>query len=344
LVGEAGVRGVRVFTSPATTPGVVAVIPTLGRDLARLAAAIEAVRAQRGDLDIALVVVLNSPEEIDLDALAGTDVTVLRPGFNLGWSGGLALGRSVAARARRMWLVQDDLIPAVDCLEQLELALDQDSTLAVATPLVVDADGLVPPHSCGGVLRWEPDVDVDHWYPPEATAVADLDDPIDLDYVPSRGMLVDLAAWDRLGGMFPGFYPAVWADVDYCTALSRFGRTFAVIPTATARHVGSGSTAPAFGVLLHQRHRALFAERWARGTRPAVKTDAVPADLVLAVARAAAALSSQLARDYATQTAMIRELEHERDSRDAALDDIRTSTSWRLTRPVRALGRLARRR
>lgn len=321
-------------------PQVLAVIPTLGTRPERLARCVEALRRQTSATRVAVVVVLNTADDTAIDPAVAADCTLLRPGLNLGWAGGLQLGRASSSTVGRLWLIQDDMTAEPGCLAALESELDRHPNLAVVSPLVVDDSGMVPPRSCGGVLRHEPLIEMDHWYPAQPTAPEELDELGTLDYIPSRGMLVDIAAWDAVGGMYPGYYPVIWADVDFCTAVRNAGRTFGIVREARARHEGHGSTPSPFVRLLSERHRDLYRTRWgAAGELPRPARTPIPPALAEAIATAAAALAADLAVRYSDLAR-----EHERVA--GAVEEIRqlrASTSWRITRPLRLLGHLIRR-
>lgn len=318
-------------------PQILAVIPTLGTRPARLARCIEALREQTSATRVAVVVVLNSDDETAIDASVIADCSVLLPGLNLGWAGGLQLGRASSTTAGRLWLIQDDMTPEPGCLAALESELERDPDLAVVSPLVVDEAGMVPPRSCGGVLRREPLIDMDHWYPAQPTAPADIDELDTLDYVPSRGMLIDIAVWDAVGGMYPGYYPVIWADVDFCTAVREAGRSFGIAREARTRHEGHGSTPSPFVRLLSERHRDLYRSRWSSGgEEPRAARTPIPAALTEVIARAAAALAADLAVRYSD---LVRENERMAGATEE-VRQLRASTSWRVTRPLRLLGRI----
>jgi GT2 family glycosyltransferase len=357
-------------------PEVLAVIPTIGTNLPRLGRCLEALTAQTSAARLAVVIVLNTPDDIAIAPAITRVATVLRPGLNLGWAGGLHLGRTRSSTAALLWLVQDDMTPEPGCLDALEVELRSDPKLGVVSPLVVDDSGLVPAGSCGGVLTRGPLIKMDYWYPAVATAPRELDSLYSLDYVPSRGMLVDLALWDQVGGMYPGYYPVLWADVDFCAATRETGRSFRIAPGARTSHEGGGSTPTPFGQLLFDRHRDLFRARWGveqRGPHP--ERTPIPSTLAVLIADAAASLVADLATRYSDlvlERGRARELKavaekglellaaaplaadlaaHQRElvlarermeATETEIRELRASTSWRITRPLRALGRLFR--
>lgn len=336
-------------------PDVVAVVPTLGGALPRLRACLESVLASGTRARLAVVVVWNDPRrEVPTD-LPGP-VTVLEPGLNLGFPGGLtharaeALGRAPAAR--HLWLVQDDVVVEPDCLEHLLGRIAAQDAPGVVGPVVVDDRGLVPARSRGGVL--DAAGGMDHWFPVDDVAPGDLDLAHRLDYVASSGALVALAAWDAVGGFDPAYHPLLWSDVDFCFRAGRAGYRAVLEPAARIRHVGNASTP---GVLSLQVAGA-NAERFRRvfaGEPPAV-TVPVTADpaLVATVAQVAgstvvdvAALGTRLVRERdEAVAALVAErdaLALEAQRLRAELAATRSTLSWRVTAPLRAVRRWGRR-
>lgn len=355
------------------TPDVVAVVPTLGGAVQRLRTCLDSVLASRTGARLAVVVVWNDPRR-DVPADLPGPVTVLEPGLNLGFPGGLAHARTAAARrapgASRIWLVQDDVTVEPGCLDRLlDRLLDRrtaNDTPGVVAPVAVDDRGLVRARTRGGVL--DAAGGMDHWFPLEDVAPEDLDTGYRLDYVASSGALVDLAAWDAVGGFDAAYYPLLWSDVDFCFRAGRAGFGAVLEPSAKIRHTGNASTPG----LLSQHVANANAERFRRvfaGEPPPVTTPVTAEPtLVAAVAQVAgsavvdvAALGTRLIRErdevVAALAAQRDDLAAQRDDlaaqRDALapeverlraeLDATRATVSWRVTAPLRAVRRRGRR-
>lgn len=85
-------------------------------------------------------IVNNAPDEPLARLLAANDhVSVIEAGANLGYSGGINVGRAHSPRARWTVFLNPDLTLAPGALQALGAALDAGSDAAV--PLIVDADG-----------------------------------------------------------------------------------------------------------------------------------------------------------------------------------------------------------
>ena len=326
------------------TPDVVALVPTMGRDVARLERCLESLRVQRTDKRLAVVCVVNSPQS-GLSVVGDfPEVRFVSSGMNLGWAGGLIFGHGLV-EAPLYWFVQDDNEFEPDCLEHLVQRLTADPRLGLVSPVAVDADGRCPARSLGGVLA--PDGTMAYWLPGEATAeVTESLAGHDLSYVASRGSLVRSSAWDAVGGPDVNYYPVLWTDVDFCRALAERGIGFAVEPAARLAPNLSASYSRPYAAFLSARNSAYFRKKWF--SRDVTAEDSnlekvpVPEDLVRAIAAASASTLTDLAGAYAAarddetqaaqRIAQLLELLDEARNREALR---MASVSWRLTRLLR---------
>jgi GT2 family glycosyltransferase len=337
-------------------PRVAAVIPTLGTDADRLVAAVEAVWAQSAEVELEVIVVVNGAPREETTALDAR-TRVLTTGINLGWGGGLHVGRA-ATEAEFLWLVQDDSYPQEHCLRELVAVLDAAPQQALVSPIVVrteienDASPTVPyarRASWGGVLA--ADGTMDRWEPKRDIPIDEIGEIPDLDYVPSRGMLVRTSVWDEVGGTDLRAFPVGWVDVLLCSAARAAGHTIGLAPAARIRHDRSASTPTILNGYVRERGPRLLRESAA----PLAEASADVPDHVLRATLASATASVLELAHYAERTtvplarheALEQQLERVRRERDRArheLDALRGSLSWRVTAPLRALRGLLRRR
>ena len=239
----------------ADDPRVVAIIPTLGADTARLERCVEALAVGAGDVRLAILIVLNS-STVRLERIPGATIQVT--GVNLGLPGGVDFGAAIS-RSELLWLVQDDMIADESCLERLVEALEDAPGVGAVGPVVVDEHGLVPEASCGGILV---DGAIEQWMPLRPCPPDELTGLESLSYLPSRGLLARRAAFDAAGGMNPRMYPVQFADVDFSLRLRRAGSDFRMIPSARTRHSGAASTPRAFALFLHERNLLTLRAEW----------------------------------------------------------------------------------
>ncbi len=340
---------------------VTAVIPTLGANVERLRAAVDATWAQADDLDLddidlEVIVVVNGPA-LDKTATLDARTTIITAGINLGWGGGLHTGRA-ATEAELLWLVQDDSYAEAGCLRELVAALDASPELGLAAPLVVrrepenEKSPTVPYSrraSWGGVLA--ADGTMDHWEPRRDTPLGEIGEIPPLDYVPSRGMLVRTAVWDLVGGTDLRAFPVGWVDVLLCAAVREAGFTIGLVATAHLRHDRSGSTAAVLNGYVRERGPRLLRER---ESGPQSVTDVVPQAVREATLVAATSSFLELV-DYVDRETVSRvsadklaaqlEIMTERSARaQRELDAVRGSLSWRVTSPLRTVRAALRRR
>jgi GT2 family glycosyltransferase len=217
-------------------PDVVAVIPTLGVNIARLHESVSSLMRTDTTCRLALIIVWNDPRQPvpEFDA-----VTVLEPGMNLGFPGALNHARR-RIDAEFLWVMQDDVRVAPDCLDNLLRRMSAPDRPALVAPVYLDPDGLIPAQSRGGIVG--PDGQMESRSPAESIAPEYFDRRQPLDWVASSGSLARLSAWDSVGGWDPDFYPVIWSDVDFGFRLTRAGFVVALEPDARIEHDINGST------------------------------------------------------------------------------------------------------
>jgi len=346
------------------SPDVVAVLPTMGLAPERLAACVESMMESSGPARLAILVILNS-STVDPVTIERTEIRVLVAGVNLGWAGGLNFGAS-QSNSNYIWWMQDDVVVEARSLEFLFEALEADLALACASPLSVTDGGNVVAGSCGGIIA--PNGALDRWLPEEECAPDQLPDLSLLSYMPSRALLVRRAAFDQVEGPNVRLYPAQYVDVDFSFRLRVHGLTGMTVKGSLIRHSGSGSTPAKFAQFLQSRNAQDFSAAWFPGAAPSperyfpvhsLRPDdpatprhpvnaAIPTELVRDTAQSASDALSHLGRvfnAFAAESAdrlSQSELQAAHSSAEARrlearVDAFQTSTSWRITSPLRRI-------
>ncbi len=136
------------------TPRVVAVILNWdgSSQTARCARSIE-----RGTYPVTVLIVDNESTDRTADALKSCcpDAELIRTGRNLGYAGGMNVGirRALELNADFIMLLNNDTSLGTRCVEHLIGAMNSDSRIGLAGPIVIDgASNAV--ESCGGTLDW----------------------------------------------------------------------------------------------------------------------------------------------------------------------------------------------
>lgn len=338
---------------------VVAVVPTLARDVTRLRTALASLREHTRHPRLSVVVVNNSGHSLD-QPLPDAD-RVVTPGLNLGYVGSLEYVRR-GFPSDFLWSVQDDMTLQNDVLAHLLDTLRGDPRLAVASPVLV-RDGIVPKHTRAGIFA---DATRTSWtnYPFEDTPVGDIDTSLDWCFVSGSGALLRSAALDQIGGYDLDLYPLTNVDVDVSLRLIRQGHRLALVPAARICHEVRGSTTKMLAHVLYRRHTPLVQDKLRRDfadlAEPPAPDPAVPPDIRDAVARRASHLFIEVAQEADARivalNAQIAELRSQRldvtrrnqdlHRRTVALrrdlDYMRNSVSWRITAPMRSVVRVLR--
>ena len=196
------------------TPRVIAVIPSLGKNLNRLNAAIESIRKNSHLPNLKIILIDNSQDGTLLDSNLVDEV--IWTGLNLGWVGSLEYIRRYY-EFDFLWTIQDDMTISNDVLGILLKEFDKDSKLGVASPVLI-RDGLIPARTRGGIFTDKYEV---KWINiPEHDMHPKLfNQNYDLCFVSGSGALWSKKALDDISGFDLNLYPLVHVDVDACFRL-----------------------------------------------------------------------------------------------------------------------------
>ena len=329
---------------------VVAVVPTLGKNVAKLNQLISSIRGITSESDLELVVVFNSSQQPS-EKIVGAD-QVLFPGLNLGYVGALEWVRQ-RNYSSYLWVVQDDMALLNDALAVLLEQIEKDEKLAVVSPLLI-REGIVPARTRGGVFtnkeknEWEnvpfSDTRIDDWTPIK-----------NLSFVAGSGALFRTAALDEVGGFDVSLYPLMHVDVDICNRFLQNGYRMDLCQEAKISHKIGGSTPKLLSAVLNEWNRKIVISKMSRRVKPeenehfevsqkiVFSVAAKASDLVMHLSQIGEALRIERdALQIQKDELQIQkdELQIQRDALQIQKDAILSSHSWRLTKPLRALRRM----
>lgn len=154
-------------------------------------------------------------------------VTLLPQPVNLGFAGGVNVGLH-AASGDVLVLLNQDCVVQTGWLDALIAGLADNPSFGIVGGTVLNADGSV--HHAGACLQ-RPLAYGEHLH--------DATDPTPraVDYVTGALFGITRAAWDAVGPLDDGFYPAYYEETDYCYRARRHGFEIGYVPGATAVHL-----------------------------------------------------------------------------------------------------------
>ena len=318
---------------------VLAVVPTLAKNIPRLNNAISSIREKTTEPDLEVVVVLNSNEEISANIL-GAD-RILYPGLNLGYVGAIEWVRETS-KAEYLWVVQDDMTLLNDVLSFLLLDMERDENLAISSPLLV-RNGIVPARTRGGVFtdhtctKWENvpyiDTKIHEWVPIP-----------DLSFVSGAGALFRFNALQTVGGFDVSLFPLMHVDVEISFRLLQAGYRIDLCHEAHIEHEIQGSTPRSLVTLLDQLNRKVVSQKMIKSDKVPFSINAtINPKIIGLIASKASQIIIHLSQEADTLRIERDTLRIERDTLRIERDTLRierenmiSSTSWRVTQPLRA--------
>jgi GT2 family glycosyltransferase len=227
-----------------------------------------------------VVLVDNGADNEDVPAMADWPrVTVVRPGTNLGFTGGCDYGAQ-RATGQYLALLNSDAVVAPDTLARLvDEATHPDVGIAVASVRLAEDPDLVnaganPVHVLG--LSWSGGIG----RPERRTA------PVDTAGASGACLLTRRAHWERLGGFDPEYF-AYHEDVELSLRTWRLGLRVVYVPEAIAVHRYEFGRNPNKMYYVERNRLVLVCTMWGRRAKLLL----APALLGLEVAMLARALA-----------------------------------------------------
>jgi GT2 family glycosyltransferase len=279
--------------------------------------------------------------EIDLDT-------------NLGWAGGLHQARESSDAEFLVW-VQEDMEVREGWLDALVAAADEHPEFAAFGSLAMMRENH-PAGFAGG--RAFPYDDVRSWNLTDTTAESVPTAVTGFDWITSKGLLTRVSAWDLIGGTDPRLFPLNHVDKDYCTHLRAHGLAVALVPSARLFHIGGASSPSTFRLFVAAWQEPRFNAQWGAIVK-AMDTNPGPTDhecnawrpgpwapdtVLEHVRRAVGDEAARMLVPFARWINLIKTREEQErvmtlvDQETSLIEQrFRSSTSWRVTAPLRAV-------
>lgn len=242
-----------------------------------LGQAVAAVLGSAG-VEIQLILVDNGTTSDAVRALpADARLTVLTPGENLGFTGGVNLGMRHAT-SPYVGTVNSDAIVAPDALAQLvdHLADHPEVGLAGATIVLADDPGTI--NSAGNPLH----VLGLSWAGQMGRPVSEVPAVVSPTSVSGATMVLRREVWERLGG-FPQEFFAYFEDMELSWRARQAGLEVHVLGTARVRHHYEFSRSPLKMYLIERNRWLLLLTCFERRTLMAVAPPLLAFELAIAV-------------------------------------------------------------
>jgi GT2 family glycosyltransferase len=202
----------------------------------RTLAAIAALRAQT--VRPSIVVVDNGSGDGSIDRLRaglGDDVTLIAQPRNAGFGGGCNPGMryAIANDADFVWLINNDAVPAPDCLERVLASARLEASALIGCRLT---DPAHPVNDHAGSVMAADTLSCRAFLDPGAI------DDAQFAWLTAASLLIPAATIRQVGGFDENFF-MYWEDADYCMRARSAGFRLAVAADALVTHAAGTSSA-----------------------------------------------------------------------------------------------------
>jgi GT2 family glycosyltransferase len=179
---------------------------------------------------------------------------------NLGFSAGMNVGMRLLHESAEppdvIVLLNQDTVVAPGWLRAILAPFDQDAQIGAVGCKIYYPDGRTLQHAGAWI---EPGRAISRHYGYGELDEGQYDQPRRVDYVTGAAIALRMRALDEVGLFDEGYSPAYYEEIDLCWRLRRAGYLVHYAPTATLRHVESGSSAdPVRRSALFNRNRLRY--------------------------------------------------------------------------------------
>ena len=226
------------------------------------------------DLTLRVIVVDNGSADDTVKRVRDhPDVICVETGVNLGYAGGINVGRRHAGRCGALVVLNPDLVLEPGALCEMCSALD-DPAVGVVVPMLLDFAGHLYPS-----LRRDPtltsaigDALLGKHFKRRLVSLSEIvhderkyHDRHPVDWAVGAAMLIS-AACDRVVGAWDERFFLYSEEVDYATRVRAAGFRVEYVPQARARHRGAGSGQSHALIALKAINRVRYFEKCGRAT------------------------------------------------------------------------------
>ena len=328
-----------MLVDPSSKPIVLAILPTLAKNLDLLLKCIKSVKDSDFNHTLSLIIIVNDPDVV-LNPI--DDVTVISPGLNLGFNGGLVFG-SQLFESEFIWILQDDVLVNSNTLSELYEEIISNPRVSMLSPRRRDSKGNFP--ACGG--WFDNNGNITGFYSEALNEARNYKIPRKLNWVSSSGSLIQKKMWETLGGYDLDLYPLGFGDVDFCDRAATQGYEFSLSDVAIIEHEHLSSSTPSLlRDFLSQSTSQIFSQKKQKIWTAKSISHSVSPEIIAKIAQRASVIIPKLS-EFASNDYLHTQLLQAKSDNDylqaqllqakVHLEAITQSRIWRISKPYRLL-------